>query len=104
MEAVVLAADGFSVAGGTGSRTHDGNGSAGKTNERVHILDGDAEKAELLSNGSVGSGSGGITALNGSRVALGSWDGVCGAIFKEESMVNKQTIVDDGTRSLTPQG
>ena len=46
VEAVVLAADGFSIAGGARASTNDGDGGAGNTDDGVDVLDNDAEEGE----------------------------------------------------------
>jgi hypothetical protein len=78
VEAVVLAAEGFRVANGARASTDDGDGGAGNTNDGVHVLDNDAKEGELLSDGRVGGRAGGVAALNGCSVALGSRRGRVG--------------------------
>lgn len=83
MEAVVLAAHGLSVAGGTRASTDDGDGSATNTDDGVDILDNDSEETELLSNGGRAGSAGRVAALNWASIALGS-GGSGGTVYREE--------------------
>jgi hypothetical protein len=91
VEAVVLAAEGLSVASGTRADTDDGDGGAGEADDGVHVLDDDTEEGELLSDSGRVGRAGGVAALDGAGVALGSR----GSIVGEGTMGNgKRRLVN----------
>jgi hypothetical protein len=78
MEAIILAAKRLSIASSTRPNADNGDGGAGKTNDGVHILDDDTEEGELLSDCGIVGRAGGVAALHGGGIALGSWGRIVG--------------------------